>query len=347
MIAPREYAVDWSRDSGQPGKPGNHGKKRSAGSRCRTPLDERWWIAYRRRRTHLIPSFSARTIMGERSLDSIKAAGPLQVIEPRAGWSCLPFGEIWRFRELLFYFAWRDVKVRYKQALLGILWAVLQPVAFMAAFALFFDRMADHGDASLPYPLFVLAGLLPWNFVSATVGAATQSIVGNQNLVSKVYFPRLLMPVSSVGAPLLDLLIGVGLLLLLLLHAGCTWRFSLLLLPLVTLGLGAAAVGIGSFFAALTVSFRDFRYIVPRVVQLGMLLTPAVYLQAEQDLPEWLQVVLPWNPMNGLISAFRSCLVGAELNWPGTFGALAMSLTLLLGGAYFFQRAERAFADII
>ncbi len=272
---------------------------------------------------------------------------PLTRIERRSRWDIGELGELWQYRELLFFLAWRDFKVRYKQTLLGVLWAVMQPVATMLAFTLFLHRLGSTHDPRVPYPLFVLSGLLAWTFVASAVSSASQSIVGNQNLITKVYFPRLLIPLGALGAPLIDLLVGMVVLGGVLLWHGVTPEWHLLMLPLFLLGLAGTAVGVGTFLAALTVAYRDFRYVVPFLVQLWMFATPSIYLQATAELNPVGQVLLLLNPLHPLISAFRNALVGEGIAWLQVAGSGLLSLALLIGGCWYFRRVERSFADII
>src|SRR3990170_5667977 len=213
---------------------------------------------------------------------------PKTVIRPSCGWVSLRLGELWKYRELLYFLTWRDVKVRYKQTVLGAAWAILQPLATMVVFSLFFGRLAQMPSADVPYPLFVFAGLLPWTFFSNAITAAGQSIVGSQNLVTKVYFPRLIIPMGAVGAGLVDFAITLGVLIVMMLFYGVYPGWGLLLVPFLSLGLVVAALGVGTLLSALTVAYRDFRYVVPFMVQLWMFATPAVYMHAETiGNPRW------------------------------------------------------------
>jgi lipopolysaccharide transport system permease protein len=278
---------------------------------------------------------------------------PVTVIERRPGWQFVDLRELWRYRELLFFLTWRDVKVRYKQTVLGAAWAVLQPFATMVVFSLFFGRLADMPTGGIPYPLFVFGGLLPWFFFSNAISSASQSVVGNQNLVTKIYFPRLIIPLGAVGAGLIDFLIAfvmlVGMMAFYLLTGAmqATPGWGLLMVPVLSLGLVVAAIGVGTLLSALTVAYRDFRYVVPFMVQLWMFATPAIYMQADTVLnPNW-RVVLPLNPAYGLISNFRAAMLGAPFDWYDLGVSGAVSVGLLLAGCYYFRRVERTFADII
>jgi lipopolysaccharide transport system permease protein len=276
---------------------------------------------------------------------------PVTVIERQPGWRLIDLGELWRYRELLFFLTWRDVMVRFKQTVLGAAWVILQPLATMVVFTLFLGRLADPA-AALPYPLFVFAGLLPWTFFANAINAAGSSVVGSQNLVTKVYFPRLIIPMGAVGAGLVDFVIAFGMLLVMMLIYGVQGYavlpgWGLLLVPLILLCLVVAALGVGTLLAALTVAYRDFRHVVPFMVQLWMFATPTIYVQAEDFFaPHW-RLLLPLNPAYGLISNFRAAMLGESLNVTGLAVSATVSLLLLLLGCFYFRRVERSFADII
>lgn len=268
-------------------------------------------------------------------------------IERRSGWRFVDLGELWRYRELLFFLTWRDIKVRYKQTVLGAAWAVLQPFATMVVFSLFFGRLAEMQSGGTPYPLFVFAGLLPWFFFSNAITSAGTSVVGSQNLVTKVYFPRLIIPLGAVGASLVDFVIAFVMLLALMLFYGVVPGWSLLLAPLVASLLLIAATGVGTLLAALTVAYRDFRYVVPFMVQLWMFATPSVYMDANVAVnPRW-HAILPLNPAYGLIANFRAAVLGGDFDLYGLTVSSAASAVLLMLGCFYFRRVERTFADII
>jgi len=272
---------------------------------------------------------------------------PLTVIERRAGWQLIDWKELWRFRELLVILTWRDIKVRYKQTVLGAAWAVLQPFATMVVFSLFFGRVAELPAGGVPYPLFVFAGLLAWFFFANAVTSASQSVVGNQALVTKVYFPRLLIPLSAVGTTLVDFAIGFGVLLAMMLYYGVAPGWGLALVPVLALGLGVAAFGVGTLLSALTVAYRDFRYVVPFLVQLWMFATPTVYMNAAGVVGPAGQAWLPLNPAYGLIGNFRAAVLGGEQNLYSLAVSGMVSLVLLVVGCMYFRRVERTFADVI
>jgi lipopolysaccharide transport system permease protein len=269
------------------------------------------------------------------------------VFEARAGWRVIDAGELWRYRELLVFLTWRDIKVRYKQTVLGAAWAVLQPLATMVAFSLFFGRLAAAPSSGVPYPLFVFAGLLPWNLFANAIGSAGQSVVGSQNLVTKIYFPRLIIPVGAVGAGLVDFAISFGVLVLLMLYFGVVPGLGFLLAFPVVLGLVAAALGVGVLLSALTVAYRDFRYVVPFLIQFWMFATPGIYMQVDDVVsPQW-RALLPLNPAQGLIVNFRLAVLGSPLDYYALTVSGTTGLAMLVIGCLYFRRVERTFADII
>jgi lipopolysaccharide transport system permease protein len=272
---------------------------------------------------------------------------PVTIIERQPGWRFINFRELWRYRELLYFLTWRDIKVRYKQTVLGAAWAVLQPFATMVVFSLFLGRMAGVSTGELPYPLFVFAGLLPWTFFASAIGSAGQSVVGSQNLITKVYFPRLIIPMGAVGASLVDFAVAFTMLFGMMAFYGVPPGWTVVLLPLIVLGLVVAALGVGTLLSALTVAYRDFRYVVPFMVQLWMFATPAVYLETETVVGPRGMAVLPLNPAQGLIINFRAAMLGRPLDWYALGVSMTVSMGLLLIGCLYFRRVERSFADII
>ena len=279
--------------------------------------------------------------------DGASAVLPVTVIGCRLGRQIIDLGELWRYRELLFFLTWRDVKVRYKQTVLGATWAILQPLAYMVVFSLFFGRLASAPSGGLPYPLFVLAGLLPWTFFSNAISSSGQSVVNSQNLVTKIYFPRLIIPMGAVGASLVDFAVAFGLLLVMVLSNGILPGWRLLLVPLLALILMIAALGMGTLLAALSAAYRDFRHVIPFMVQLWMFATPSIYMQADAVIdPRW-RPLLPLNPAYGLIANFRLAVLGSPLDPYSLAVSGVISLALLIAGCLYFHRVERNFADII
>ncbi|MFO0804948.1 MAG: ABC transporter permease [Gemmataceae bacterium] len=272
---------------------------------------------------------------------------PLTVIEARGSWSTFDFRELWRFRELLAFLIWRDVKIRYKQTAIGAAWAILQPVAVMGAFTFALGRAVGVEGAAVPYWLFVLCGLVPWTFFASAVSQTGVSVVNNQHLVTKVYFPRILLPLSAAGLAGVDFLIGFAVLIVAALAAGIVPGAELLALPLAVAVLALAAVGLGVFLAALTVRFRDFRLVVPLVLQLWMFLTPAIYDQAGRTMSPTAELILRLNPVQAVVVNFRAAVLGMPFDWPGLAVAALWGVSAFTLGAWYFRKTEKAFADII
>ena len=271
---------------------------------------------------------------------------PLTVLEPQHGWALPDLRELWRYRELLFFLALRDIKVRYKQTALGVGWAVAQPLATMAVFALFLGRMGGVGGGVEHYPLFVFAGMVAWTFFGNTVTAAAGSVVANERLITKIYFPRVAIPLSTVGVGLFDLVIAAALLAVLAAFFGVAPGWSVLLLPAVVAALAVAAAGVGVLLSALIVAQRDFKYVLTFGVQLWMFATPSLYLPPEA-LSETARWWLPLNPAYGLVLAFRQASLNSPIDWYAFGVSSAVGLLLLLGGMMYVRRVERSFADLI
>jgi lipopolysaccharide transport system permease protein len=271
----------------------------------------------------------------------------LLVIEPPRGRGGIEWRVIWRYRELLGFLAWRDVKIRYKQTVLGTAWAILQPFMTMIVFSIFFGRLGGLSEKTggVPYPIYVYAGLLPWTFFANAVGTSGSSLVGSSNVITKVYFPRLIIPLAAVGAGLVDLAISFGILVAMMLYYGTALTGQILLLPLFLAGTILAATGTGALLAALNVAYRDFRYAVPFMIQLWMFVTPVIY--PSSIVPDRWRWLLALNPMAGLIDGFRAAFLARRLDWPHVGISIGVSCLLFLAGALYFQRVERRFADII
>ncbi len=267
------------------------------------------------------------------------------VIEPPGAWRLLDWRALWAYRELLWVLGTRDVKVRYKQSVLGAAWAVIRPLSAMAVFSIIFGHLAKMPSDGLPYPVFVFTALLPWTFFSSTVSASAQSLVGSSHLISKVYFPRLIIPLASIGAALVDLLVSLAILLVMMALYGVAWSPRLLAAPLIVLAVAVAALGVGTLLSALTVSYRDFTHITPFLLQLWMYATPIVFpLSLVPEKWRWLMAL---NPMTGLVEAFRSAFLGRPFDIPSIALSVAVSLAMLVAGVLYFERAERRFADVI
>ena len=254
--------------------------------------------------------------------------------------------DLWRYRELLGFLAWRDIMVRYKQTVLGAAWALLQPAITLVVFTFVFGRLARMPSGDVPYPLLVMAGLLPWQLFANALSSASGSLVSNTQLISKIYFPRLVVPLSALAVALIDFLI-VGLLYLAL----CAWwsfwpDWRVLLLPLFTLLGLLAALGAGLWLTALTVRFRDFRFIVPFLLQVGVFLSPVGF--STNNVPSW-RFLFSFNPMVAVIDGFRWCLLHGSQSFylPGLLIGIGVTAVLLVSGLWYFRRTERSFADVI
>ena len=285
--------------------------------------------------------------MASRSNDSEDhfGHGHLTVIEPSKGWQMLDWRELWAFRELLWVLTARDIRVRYKQTVIGAGWAILRPVITMIIFSVVFGRLAKMPSDDYPYPVFVYAALLPWTFFATAIGASGASLVASSPLVSKVYFPRLIIPLSSIGAGLVDLLVSTGILLLMMLWYGVGWTWNLLAAPVLLLFVVFTALGMGTLLSALTVAYRDFTHLTPFMVQIWMFVTPVIF--PVSLVPERWQWLLYLNPMTGLVEGFRSSFLGRPFDLAGLVASVAIATALFLAGVAYFERVERRFADII
>lgn len=269
----------------------------------------------------------------------------LTVIEPSRGWRMLDWRELWAYRELLWVLTARDVKVRYKQTVLGAGWAILRPMITMVIFSVVFGQLAKMPSDGYPYPVFVYAALLPWTFFAAAIGTSGGSLVGSSHLVSKVYFPRLIIPLSSIGAGFVDLLISTAILLLMMLYYGVGWTWNLLAAPGLLLFVVFTALGVGTLLSALTVAYRDFTHLTPFLVQIWMYVTPVIF--PVSLVPERWQWLLYLNPMTGLIEGFRSAFLGKSFDPAGLGISFAIAVAAFLTGIAYFEKVERRFADII
>lgn len=271
------------------------------------------------------------------------------VIRPPQGWHFVNLRELWHFRDLLFFLTWRDVKVRYKQTVLGAAWAVLQPAMMMVVFGVFFGRMAGVAFSGPSYSLFAYAGLLPWIFFATAIGNAGNSVIGSERLVTKVYFPRLAIPFAAVGAAVVDFLIAFVLLLGLMLYYQALPGISFLLLPVIFAILMLGALGVGIFLAALNVAYRDFRYVMPFMLQVWMFATPSIYMTVDPSKTEsgLVATFLTLNPLTGLIANFRAAALGEPINWLSLGIALVVASLAFIGGCTVFRKIEDSFADII
>jgi lipopolysaccharide transport system permease protein len=267
------------------------------------------------------------------------------VLEPRHGWRQLGLGEIWAHRELLYFFIWRDLKIRYKQTVFGAAWAVMQPLLLMVVFSVTIGRLSGVGPTGVPYPLFVFAGLIPWTLFSSSLVGASNSLVGGEAIITKVYFPRLLLPFSSVGSFVLDFAISLGALAGVMLYYGAAPTLAILWLPALTVMALVAALGVGTFLSAVNVKYRDVKYVVPFLVQLWLFGSPVVYTSSL--IPSEWHAIYALNPMTGVVEGFRWALIGGPRPDELILVSAVASVVVLLAALVYFRRVERTFADVI
>lgn len=270
---------------------------------------------------------------------------PLVVIRPEKRLLALDIHDMWLFRELLYFLTWRDVKVRYKQTVLGAAWAIIQPLFMMMIFTLFFGRLAGVPSNGVPYPVFAYAGLLPWMFFQNSVTTSGNSLVANANLISKVFFPRVIVPAAAVGAGLVDFGIAFVILALLMAYYQIPLTVGILALPLLVLLTALVALGVGLWMSALMVKYRDMRYALPFMMQFLMFATPVIY--PSNFVPEKWRWVLELNPLTGLITGYRSALFGQPFELRALAISGVLTVAILIYAAYTFRNMEREFADII
>jgi lipopolysaccharide transport system permease protein len=271
---------------------------------------------------------------------------PLTILEPGLAGGANAWQEVWSYRELLYFLVWRDLKVRYKQTALGAAWAVIQPLATMVVFSVFFGRLAGMPSDGVPYPLFSYAALVPWTYFASAVAAAAASLVGSQNLISKVYFPRLIVPLAAVTTPLVDATIALSVIGVLMAWYGVVPAVSIVALPLFALLAVVTAVGVGLWLAALNVEYRDVRYVLPFLIQFGLFVTPVAY--PSSLVPAQWRALYSLNPMATVIEGFRWALVGTPAPSGVMIAASSLAaIVLLTAGLWHFHRTERSFADVI
>ena len=266
-------------------------------------------------------------------------------LQPSQGWNSRTLSDIWAYRELLYFFVWRDIKVRYKQTLLGAGWAIIQPLMTMVVFTIFFGHLAKVPSDGLPYPVFSLMALVPWTYFASALAGCSTSLSGYQHIISKVYFPRLIIPIAAVVAPLVDFAIGFAILIGFMVWYRIVPGPSIVWLPALMLLALATAAGVGVWLAALNVRYRDVRYVVPFVVQLWMFATPVAY--PASLVPARWRAVYGLNPMAGVIEGFRWALAGGPAPGVITLVSAAVVVVLIAGGAVYFRRLEGTFADVI
>ena len=288
---------------------------------------------------------ASQAILDESKL-AVGESHPDLIIEPQRGWTSLKLGELWEYRELLYFLAWRDIKVRYKEAALGASWAILQPLLTMLIFSLFFGRLAKVPSDGIPYPLFSFTALVPWTFFVMAVQQSSNSVVGSANLISKVYFPRLAIPVATVLAAMVDFGISFVVLLGMMIYYRRMPTVHALYVPFFVLLAFLASLGVGLWLSALNVKYRDIRYVVPFLLQFWMFASPIVY--PTSMLPARWRTLYALNPMVGVVDGMRWSLLGTNTA-PGPVIAVSAVTTLLfaLGGAMYFRKMENRFADIV
>ena len=269
---------------------------------------------------------------------------PLVVIEPSSGWVPVRFRDLWTYRELLYFLMWRDIKVRYKQAALGLAWVIMQPLFTALIFTVFMGWLARVPSDQVPYPLFVYAGLLPWTFFSNAVLNGGNSIVGNANLITKVYFPRAIIPAAAIGARLVDLGVAFVILVGLMIYyrVGVTWN-TLMVIPLLLL-VTLFSFGLGLLLSALNVKYRDVGLAVPVIIQLWMYVSPVIY--PSSLVPAKWQTLYDLNPLVGMVEGFRAALFNLQFDWTALAVSAVSTVALLVYSAYVFRRVERSFADL-
>jgi lipopolysaccharide transport system permease protein len=267
------------------------------------------------------------------------------VFEPPGRWSAFKLGELWDYRDLLYILAWRDVKVRYKQAALGAVWAILQPLVLMGVFTLIFSRIAKIPTQGVPYPIFAFAGLLPWNLFASAVVRSSNSLVSNANLVTKVHFPNLVIPGGAVLAWIPDFVIGSGVLFVIMAIYGFVPPWTALLLPAVIIATMLAAFSVAVWMSALNVAYRDVQHVVPFLIQVLLFITPVAY--PATSIPESLRWLTGLNPMTWVVDLSRWALLGTPASWSVSALSLATTSLLLITGLYYFRRVEHFFADVI
>lgn len=276
---------------------------------------------------------------------SVNLKSPVKILRPSNGWLPIDLKELWEYRELVYTFAMRDIKVRYKQTALGAAWAVIQPFMMMVVFTIFFGKLAKIPSEGIPYPLFSYAALLPWTLFSEGITRSTNSMITNANIMTKVYFPRLVMPISGILSPLIDFMIAFVILIAMMLYYGFVPTINIIWLPVFILLALMTSLGVGLWLSAFNVQYRDFQYTLPFLIQLWLFASPVVY--PSTLLPESYRWLYGLNPMAGVIEGFRWALLGT--NPPSTMIAFSflIVMVILISGAYYFKRMEKTYADVV
>lgn len=270
---------------------------------------------------------------------------PTIKIRPPKKWVPINFRELWQYHELLYFFTWRDVKIRYKQTALGFLWAIIQPLFMMVIFTLFFGNLAKIPSEGIPYPLFNFAALLPWTLFAEGLLRSTTSMVTNANIMTKVYFPRLIMPISGILSPLVDFAVAFVILIIMIVFFGFLPTIAIVLLPLFILLAILTSLSVGLWLSALNVKYRDFQYTIPFLIQIWLFASPVVY--PSSLLPEQFRLLYGLNPMAGVIEGFRWALLGTNPPEAMIMVSVGVVILLLVGGLFYFRRMEQYFADVV
>jgi lipopolysaccharide transport system permease protein len=266
-------------------------------------------------------------------------------IRPSHGWVSLNLADLWRYRELLYFLTWRDIKIRYKQTVLGAAWAIIQPLATMVVFTVIFGRLVKIPSEDIPYPVFTYCALLPWSYFATALDKSSSSLVNNAQLLSKVYFPRLVIPLAGVAAGVVDFSFAFLVLIGIMLFYGIVPTATTLALPAFLLLAMATALGVSLWLSALNVQYRDIRYVIPFLIQFWMYATPIVY--PSSLIPERWRVLYGLNPMAGVVEGFRWVLIGTDAPGPMLAASAAMVVLILVSGAFYFRRMEKTFADVV
>lgn len=280
-----------------------------------------------------------KTNRAEKTLSNL----PVTIIKPSKGWMPINLHELWEFRDLLYFFTWRDIKLRYKQTVLGFAWAIIQPFFAMVIFTLFFGNLAKMPSDGVPYPIFAYAALLPWTLFSESIIRSTNTMVMNSNIIKKVYFPRMALPISSVLSPVLDFTIAFVILILMMIYYGMMPTFNVIWLPIFLLLALTTSLGVGLWTSALNARYRDLQYVVPFMIQIWMFASPVVY--AASMIPAQYQFLYGLNPMAGVIEGFRWSLLGTNAPGMVIIASVIVSIIILVSGAFYFRRMEKTFAD--
>jgi lipopolysaccharide transport system permease protein len=286
----------------------------------------------------------SKVLKDDQPKTSVRDAPQWTRIQPSTGWAALNLNELWQYRELIFFLAWRDIKVRYKQTTIGVIWVLLQPLLMMAIFWLLFGRIAQIRSDDVPYPLFVLVALIPWQYFARVVSDSTNSLITDQRLITRVYFPRLVVPIATALAALVDFFLAMSLVAIAMIVLGIVPGTSILFLPIAAIIMIAAALGVGFWLSALNVEYRDVMHAVPFLVQIWFFATPILY--ASSFLPEQWTILFALNPMTVVVDGFRWCLLGegGRLSILSAYSGV-VALVLLISGAIWFRRRERSFVD--